>query len=132
MSASPQQKRDTPQKTVPVSFFTPKTKITVSMQDYTRFTEQVLSKSATPQQAALLFSFLIFYRRNFHKTGWIRYNKKAIVYLASADKLPMKEQENLTAELHNLFGLDMRVIGSNQPIPCFALPWAYEQPQGQE
>ena len=73
--------------------------------------------------ADLLVAFTAHALSNYHPSGWIKYDKKAIIALARLSKLPMSEQEKLTQQLHFSFGIDMRVVGSAQPIPCYALPW---------
>ncbi len=72
----------------------------------------------------LIVAFLVYYCTYFHSSGWIRYNRKEIFYLAGLSKLPSSEQELLTRDLHTRYNLDMRVIGSAQPISCFSFPWA--------
>ena len=59
----------------------------------------------------------------YHHSGWIRYNRKDIFTLAQLNKLPVSEQEKLIKTMHSFFGLNMRVIGSAQPIPCYGLSW---------
>ena len=59
----------------------------------------------------------------YHASGWIKYDKKEIVALAGLNKLPVARQEAITKQVHDSFGFEMRVIGSNQPIPCYSLPW---------
>lgn len=106
-----------------------KPKITVSLEDYQKFMEMVQGDpEATPQIKALLLSFIIFYRRNYHPTGWVRYDKKNIFYLAGISKISTARQEKLTTYLHNHYDLNMQVIGSNQPIPCYNLSWLQAQP----
>ena len=73
--------------------------------------------------ADLLVAFTAHALSNYHPSGWIKYDKKAIISLARLGKLSMAEQEKLTQQLHSSFGINMRVVGSAQPIPCYALPW---------
>lgn len=80
--------------------------------------------------ADLLVAFTAHALSNYHPSGWIRYDKKAIMALAHLSKLPMAEQEKLTQRLHSSFGIDMRVVGSAQPIPCYALPWLSSPQEG--
>lgn len=113
----------------PIPTDPPKPKITVSLEDYQRFLDVVQADpTATPQTSALLLSFIIFYRRNSHPTGWVRYDKKNIFYLAGISSLSTRRQEKLTAYLHTHYDLDMQVVGSNQPIPCYNLGWIQSQP----
>lgn len=80
--------------------------------------------------ADLLVAFTAHALSNYHPSGWIKYDKKAIIALARLSKLPMAEQEKLTQQLHSSFGIDMRVVGSAQPIPCYALPWLSSPQEG--
>ena len=111
------------------------TKIVLSLEDYQRYVETTqtceIFSSTHAQSAALkslLLAFVCFYRRSHHPTGWIRYDKKNIFYLAGLTKISSSQQEKLTAALHAHCGLDMRVVGSNQPIPCFTISWLRDQP----
>lgn len=76
----------------------------------------------------LVLAFLLYYHANYHPSGWIRYDKKSIFYLANCQKLPTSLQENLTRYIHTTYNLNMRVVGSNQPIPCYSLDWAKPEP----
>ena len=111
------------------------TKIVLSLEDYQRYVETTqtceIFAPTHAQSAALkslLLAFVCFYRRSHHPTGWIRYDKKNIFYLAGLTKISSAQQEKLTAALHAHCGLDMRVVGSNQPIPCFTISWLRDQP----
>ncbi len=84
---------------------------------------------SSPELRRLLLSFLISYRRNWHPKGWVRYDRRAIMYMAGLSSVSSKKQEALTSYLHQEYGLDMQVIGSNSPIPCFLFPWAKEHPE---
>lgn len=103
--------------------------IFITLKDYERFMEkiQLSNVSPTDQLKSLLFSFMVFYRDNYHPTGWVRYDRKNIFYLAGLSTLSTQKQEKLVNKLHDHFGLDMRVVGSNQPIPCFKINWLYDQ-----
>lgn len=97
--------------------------------EYNTFLSRVNSDPLmTPELASLLLSFLAFYRHSFHPSGWIRYEKKNVFHLAGLSRLPIQRQEALTRYLHSRHGLDMRVVGSNQPIPCFGISWLEAQP----
>lgn len=103
--------------------------IFITLKDYERFIEkiQLANTPPTEQLKSLLFSFMVFYRDNYHPTGWVRYDRKNIFYLAGLSSLSTQKQEKLVNKLHDHFGLDMRVVGSNQPIPCFKINWLYDQ-----
>lgn len=107
----------------------PLTALRLSTFEYNAYLSRVKSDpSMTPELAALLLSFLAFYRYSFHPSGWIRYEKKNVFHLAGLSRIPVQQQEALTRYLHTRHGLDMRVVGSNQPIPCFGLAWVEAQP----
>lgn len=79
-----------------------------------------------PDIFKLLISFACFARANPHPNGWIKYDSKSkdlIFLVASCFKKEKKYKEYLTNTLHLLYHLDMRVVGSTQPIPCFKLKW---------
>lgn len=81
----------------------------------------------------LLLAFTVYARYNSHPSNWIRYDKSTIFHLAGLSKMTSREQETLTCKLHQLYGLDMQVVGSTQPIPCFKLNWlAAQEPIGSE
>lgn len=103
--------------------------IFITLKDYERFMEKIQLSNTPPteQLKSLLFSFMVFYRDNYHPTGWVRYDRKNIFYLAGLSSLSAQKQEKLVNSLHDHFGLDMRVVGSNQPIPCFKINWLYDQ-----
>lgn len=83
----------------------------------------------TPHARRLFLALVFNFRANFHPSGWIRYEKKNIMYLAGLDKLPVRDQESLMNQMHRTCGLNMRVIGSNNPIPCYNFTWAEVPPQ---
>lgn len=76
----------------------------------------------------LLVAFAAWDRAHPHPSGWIRYDRPAIMCLAGLSGLRPSEQEALTQLLHCSYGLDMQVVGSNSPIPCFRLSWMEEEP----
>lgn len=77
----------------------------------------------------ILLALIANYRRNFHKSGWVKYDKKFIFYLAGVNTLSPKELEETTQYLHQEYGLNMQVVGSNSPIPCYKIDWLFDQPQ---
>ena len=100
--------------------------IKIGQQDYETYKKLVsVDPDITQLGKQLLFTLVYFYRANYHHTGWIRYDKKFIFHLAGIDELAKKQQEQITQYLHRLYGLDMRVIGSNSPTPCFKIDWLY-------
>ena len=75
----------------------------------------------------LLVAFAAWDRAYSHPSGWIRYDRPAIMCLAGLSGFRPSEQEGLTQLLHRSYGLDMQVVGSNSPIPCFRLSWLEEE-----
>ena len=103
--------------------------IMLTSQDFQKFVELTQADSEiTPEIKKLLLSFIVFYRRNFHPSGWIRYDRKNIFYLAGANLYSVSQQERMTKFLHERYALNMRVVGSNQPTPCYGFSWLQEQP----
>lgn len=103
----------------------------LSTQDITYLENALPRLSEDAQLAKLLISYAIHSRMNPHHSNWIKCDKKdrsAIFYLASLSKLPASKQQALINKLHSSYGLDMRVVGSNTPIPCFCLSWQASQP----
>ena len=98
--------------------------------DLARFREYSLSDPHSTQELRLLLmSLLIQYRRNWHPKGWVHYDRGAIMHMAGLDAASARAKEGLTSYLHSEYGLEMQVIGSNNPIPCFRLAWAESQPE---
>lgn len=103
--------------------------IAITRQDYDYFVAFTSADpEVTPELKALLLSFIAVYRHDYHHTGWVKYDRKNIFYLAGLSKLSVQRQKDLTNTLHDRYELQMQVVGSNQPIPCFKFPWLYEQP----
>lgn len=73
----------------------------------------------------LIVAFAAFARSHPHRSDWIHYDKKEIFSLAGRQiaKLSVKDQQSLTKEIHDKYGLNMQVVGSMQPIPCFQFDW---------
>ena len=40
-----------------------------------------------------------------------------------AKNMSTKEKLTLTADMHNMYGMNMRVIGSTKPTPCYLFDW---------
>ena len=103
----------------------------LSQQDLEYIEKNVIpDPDATYELVRLLLTYLIFARLNPHHSNWIKCDKKdktTILYLASLSTLPVSQQENLIQLLHKKFSLNMRVVGSTQPIPCFQIPWQVNQ-----
>jgi hypothetical protein len=102
----------------------------ITTLDYERFNQMT---SVDPHVNAsikhLLLALMSVYRRYFHRSGWIKYDRKVIFYLAGLQELPTKESEELMNYLHQEYGFEMQVVGSNSPIPCFKFAWMLDQPQ---
>ena len=88
----------------------------------------MLAEEPSYDARRLLVAFAAWDRANPHPSGWIRYDRAAIMCLAGLTHLRPSEQESLTQLLHRSHGLDMQVVGSNSPIPCFRLSWLEEEP----
>lgn len=76
----------------------------------------------------LLVAFAIYARANPHPSHWIKYDRATIFFLADLQELKTSEQERLTKYLHEYYNLNMQVVGSNTPIPCFKIKWMADQP----
>ena len=76
----------------------------------------------------LLVAFALYARANPHPSHWIKYDRATIFFLADFQDLKTSEQERLTKYLHEYYNLNMQVVGSNTPLPCFKLKWMAEQP----
>lgn len=72
----------------------------------------------------LLMSLLVNYRRNWHPKGWVRYDRRAIMHMAGLSLSSQKTKEELTSYLHREYGMEMQVVGSNSPMPCYMFAWA--------
>lgn len=87
----------------------------------------ILKKNLADEEnikVALYVVALAVYARNHpHRSNWIRYNKKEIAFLAGIHKLAVKDQEVISQIVHTKYGLNMQVVGSMQPIPCFQFSW---------
>ena len=109
---------------------TSKAKFFITTLDYKRFNQMT---SVDPHINAsikhLLLALMSVYRRNFHRSGWIKYDRKTIFYLAGLQGASTKDTEELTNYLHQEYGFEMQVVGSNSPIPCFKFAWMFDQPQ---
>lgn len=98
----------------------------LSLQDIKLLKEKLLHEPSQDIRR-LLVAFLVYARANPHPSFWIKNDRKVINFLASIQKLKVSEQNILTMRLHTLYNLDMQVVGSNQPIPCFRISWQADQ-----
>lgn len=99
----------------------------LSLYDINILKEKMKDES-DPAIACLLVSLLVYARANPHHSNWIKYDRKVIMFLSSLTKKKISLQTYLTNKLHNLYNVNMRVIGSSQPIPCFNIAWHDDQP----
>lgn len=104
-----------------------KLRLTLSAQDVSCM-KAILADEPSYDARRLLVAFAAWDRANYHHSGWIRYDRQAIMCLAGLSSLRPRDQEALTQLLHREYGLDMQVVGSNSPIPCFRLSWLEEEP----
>lgn len=99
----------------------------LTVQDIKYLRENLLHEPSE-ELRRLLVAFLVYSRANPHPSFWIKYDRKVIFFLASLDKMRVSDQILLTNALHSRYNLDMQVVGSNQPTPCFRFSWQAEQP----
>ena len=104
-----------------------KLRLTLTEQDVSCM-KAILADEPSYDARRLLVAFAAWDRANPHHTGWIRYDRQSIMCLAGLSGLRPRDQEALTQHLHREYGLDMQVVGSNSPIPCFRLSWLEEEP----
>lgn len=90
--------------------------------------QEKLSSEDSRDAARLLVSFLVYARANPHPSNWIKYDSKVVMFLSSLQKKRVADQTSLTNKLHRLYGLNLRVVGSKNPIPCFNIAWRDSQP----
>jgi len=103
--------------------------IKITLKDYQYFTELCHSLSGFSRQCkTLLLSLIVFYRYNYHPSNWVHYDRKNIFFLAGLHTKTAEQQGVLTQYLHRFCGLNMRVVGSNQPIVCYDFAWMHDQP----
>ena len=105
----------------------------LSVQDVNFLSTAIsLNTSGAPKELFYLLTAYAVYARAYpHPNGWIKCDSKSketLFHIASCSKLSTKQKEALTNTLHSIYNLNMRVIGSNQPIPCFQFPWQVSQP----
>lgn len=110
--------------------------IFLSKLDISFITDTVKSMKPFPlnkgefQLISLLISFMAYARTHPHPKKWIRCgdkDKQKIYLLAGFPKnMPTKEKLGLTTCMHTLYGMNMRVIGSTQPTPCYLFDWQDE------
>lgn len=104
-----------------------KVRLTLSLLDINCL-RALLADESSYDARRLLVAFAAWDRAHPHPSGWVRYDRPAIMCLAGLSGLRPSEQEALTQLLHRSYGLDMQVVGSNSPIPCFRLSWMEEEP----
>ena len=79
------------------------------------------------QRISLLTAFAAYARTHPHPKKWIRCSEKdkqKIYNMAGfAKNMPTKEKLTLTAYMHSMYGMNMRVIGSTKPTPCYLFDW---------
>lgn len=65
----------------------------------------------------LMYAFIMYSKINPHPSGWIKYDKDIVYNLVDIDQA--KNKEVVSDCCKN--GLDLRVIGSKNPITCFCV-----------
>lgn len=108
--------------------------ITISSYDYKMLKQYfALHKEQNIILKKLLISFAVYASYDPYPTNWIKYDRRTIFFLAGLEKKKSSEQEAYVRQLHTDYGLELQVVGSTQPIPCFKLPWYVNQtPEQQE
>lgn len=102
----------------------------ISKVDYERYQSLIAADPhVTTEIKHILLALMSVYRRNYHRSGWIRYDRKVIKYLAGLEGIPSKDLEETMHYIHQEYGLQMQVVGSNYPIPCFKFDWMFDQPE---
>lgn len=80
-------------------------------------------RETSPDIRRLLTAFAVYAAMNPHHSHWIKYDRKFIFYISGLDTKKPSVQESLVKTLHDTYHLDFQVVGSNNPIACFRLPW---------
>lgn len=89
--------------------------IDISQQEYD-FISQI-----SDRDVRILFVVLVYCaRRNWHPTGWIKYDEQKVMELGGFKN--HKRFLEITQRASKQ-GLDFRVVGSKNPILCFKLNW---------
>ena len=89
--------------------------IDISQQEYD-FISQI-----SDRDVRVLFAVLVYCaRRNWHPTGWIKYDEQKVMELGGFKN--HKRFLEITQRASKQ-GLDFRVVGSKNPILCFKLNW---------
>lgn len=89
--------------------------IDISQQEYD-FISQIGDRDVR-----ILFAVLVYCaRRNWHPTGWIKYDEQKVMELGGFKNHTRFLEVTQKASRQ---GLDFRVVGSKNPILCFKLNW---------
>ena len=89
--------------------------IDISQQEYD-FISQIGDRDVR-----ILFAVLVYCaRRNWHPTGWIKYDEQMVMELGGFKNHTRFLEVTQKASRQ---GLDFRVVGSKNPILCFKLNW---------
>ena len=89
--------------------------IDISQQEYD-FISQI-----NDRDVRILFVVLVYCaRRNWHPTGWIKYDEQMVMELGGFKNHTRFLEVTQKASKQ---GLDFRVVGSKNPILCFKLNW---------
>lgn len=92
----------------------------LSLLDFS-FLRESFKTEESEEVKHLLVAFAAYARVYPHKSNWIHYDRQAIIYLAGLSKLKVADQQSFINQLHVKYQLNMQVVGSAQPIPCFKI-----------
>lgn len=87
--------------------------------------------SPSREASLLLLSLLALRSANPHPSGWIRYDRRQAFRIAGLAAAKESLKASLCALLAETQGLEMRVVGSASPTPCFRFAWAPSAPEGE-
>lgn len=87
-----------------------------------------LEQEGNRQIREFIIVLAAFAKAHPHPNGWIKYERNVLFEACGMDKLKSSEAAEITTKAHDSYGMEMRVIGSNDPIPCYMLTW--QKPEG--
>ena len=91
-----------------------------------------ITKDTPTNLARLVTALAVYARKNHHPSHWIKLDKNEVFFMAGIHKLPAKDIRALTNQAHLLYNLEMQVVGSKKPIPCFRFAWQSDDPDNEK